>query len=57
MMAARSHSINSAKLINIESLRKANASRALTLIEICFVEVVRSGNIHIVEACDLGSWA
>lgn len=52
MIAARSHSINSAGL-SVRLYPIYNSRAAPTLIEICFVKVVRSGNIHIVQACDL----
>lgn len=44
------------KIISFPFLLGTEPARAPTLIEICFVEVVRSGDIHIVKACDLRSW-
>jgi hypothetical protein len=56
MIAARSHSMSSA------SCRSARCPSfvlvcplflSLTLVQVCFVEVVRSGNVHVVQAGDV----
>lgn len=53
MIAARSHSINSAIASDISWCIYACKQR--TLVKICLVEVLRAGDVHIVEACNLSA--
>jgi hypothetical protein len=53
MMAARSHSMSSARLSALAGVRGAGQDR--TLVKVALVEVVWAGDVHVVETCDLQS--
>lgn len=55
MMAAKSHSISSVRIVKDYHPLSSHVESHLgpTLIEICFIKVIRSGDVHIVQACNL----
>lgn len=55
MMAAKSHSINSIRTTSVSSrpASKQYVYRVCTLIEICLVETVGPGYVHIIQTGDI----